>query len=91
MYILELFFKLKEKIKDKGGFKPFLNDILRPAKPDIETDTTDEKCEHIFSAIDSTNTVLACVKCGYLIHCESNEFKKKNIFENSGNDTPTQQ
>lgn len=40
-----------------------------------------ETCEHIFRPIDSTNTVLACVKCGYLIHCSEDEFKKKNIFE----------
>ena len=42
-----------------------------------------ESCEHIFRPIDSTNTVLACVKCGYLIHCSEDEFKKKNIFEDN--------
>ncbi len=81
MYIIELFFKVKEEIKNKGGFRLFLKDIFHPVKSDIEIDDRDEKCEHIFSAIDSTNTVLACVKCGYLIHCKSDEFKKKNIFE----------
>ncbi len=75
MYIIELFFKLKEKFR--AGKKP--ENIETP----VIEDETDEKCEHIFSPVDSTNTVLACVKCGYLIHCGSDEFKKKNIFENS--------
>jgi len=75
MYIIELFFKLKEKF-NKKRFKPALN------QPSSKEETeTDEKCEHIFSPVDSTNTVLACVKCGFLIHCNPEEFKKKNIFE----------
>ena len=48
-------------------------------KEDFEAEY--ETCEHIFRPIDSTNTVLACVKCGYLIHCSEDEFKKKNIFK----------
>lgn len=75
MYIIELFFKLKERLK--AARKPQNIDIS------ADEDEAEEKCEHIFSPVDSTNTVLACVKCGYLIHCGSDEFKKKNIFENS--------
>ena len=74
MYIIELFFKLKEKF-NKKTVKPVLDEPLQ------EQSESDETCEHIFSPIDSTNTVLACVKCGYLIHCNPNDFKKKNIFK----------
>lgn len=77
MYIIELFFKLKEKFKNPK--KPLQKNIT-------EEEQGEEKCEHIFSAIDSTNTILACTKCGYLIHCKSDEFEKKNIFENNLND-----
>jgi len=48
---------------------------------DVYAAGDEEKCEHIFSPVDSTKTVLACVKCGFLIHCDPDEFKKKNIFE----------
>ncbi len=78
MYIIELFFKLREKFK---AGKTRKDADLLPVEDEAE-----EKCEHIFSPVDSTNTVLACVKCGYLIHCNPNEFKKKNIFENTIND-----
>ncbi len=76
MYIIELFFKLKEKIKNRKTRKMPQNVDI----PAVE-DEAEEKCEHIFSAVDSTNTVLACVKCGYLIHCNPDDFKKKNIFK----------
>ncbi len=83
MYIIELFFKLKEKFKNRKNHpqKDLTEDISARQEENEE-----EKCEHIFSAIDSTNTILACTKCGYLIHCKSDEFKKKNIFENNIND-----
>ncbi len=74
MYIIELIFKLKDKF-NKKTVKPVLDESLQ------EQSESDETCEHIFSPIDSTNTVLACVKCGYLIHCNPNDFKKKNIFK----------
>ncbi len=92
MYIIELIFKLKEKfegLRQKGG-GPFgfgAQNIRQGAafltEEGQEADFEDEyeKCEHIFRPVDSTNTVLACVKCGFLIHCDEDEFKKKNIFE----------
>ena len=52
MYIIELFFKLKEKF-NKKTVKPVLDEPLQ------EQSESDETCEHIFSPIDSTNTVLA--------------------------------
>ena len=57
MYIIELFFKIKEKIKNKKNHQ---NITL---ETESKEQAAEEKCEHIFSAIDSTNTVLACIKC----------------------------
>lgn len=72
MYIIELFFKLKDRLKAKK------TKAISVAKEEY---TEEETCEHIFAPVDSTNTVLACVKCGFLIHCGEDDFKKKNIFE----------
>ena len=77
MYIIELLFKIKEKIKNKKNHQ---NITL---ETESKEQAAEEKCEHIFSAIDSTNTVLACIKCGYLIHCDPKDLEKKNIFENN--------
>ena len=49
MYIVELFFKLKEDIK-AGKFKK---------KPQQKTDDI-ENCSHLFVPIDSTGRILAC-------------------------------
>lgn len=39
-----------------------------------------EKCEHIFMPVDSTGTVLACTKCGFV--------KKKDEIKTSENNNP---
>lgn len=102
MYIIELIFKIKEKInavyKKDGLAGLFRPEIFLPSKNSAQKETYNaeeqdikaeyETCEHIFRPVDSTNTVLACVKCGFLIHCDEDEFKKKNIFENNINDKP---
>ncbi len=82
MYIIELIFKLKEKfssLRQKRLHKGQSADNSDVPENDYEREY--ETCEHIFRPVDSTNTVLACVKCGFLIHCSEDEFKKKNIFE----------
>lgn len=56
MYIIELFYKLKEDIKN-GKFKK------KAQKPVEEA----EKCDHLFVPIDSTGRILACSKCGALL------------------------
>lgn len=84
MYIIELFIKIKEEIKQSGGFGAFLKEKThrKPAAgQSLEDDEAENKCEHIFSAVDSTNTILACTKCGFLIHTNPEDLKKKNIFE----------
>lgn len=67
MYIIELIVKLLNKNKVKK--------INMPEKDY-------EKCEHVFLPIDSTNQVLACSKCGYVIHKNDMDIKSKNPFEN---------
>ena len=62
MYIVELFFKLKEDIK-AGKFKK---------KPQQKTDDI-EKCSHLFVPIDSTGRILACSKCGQIYKLKKGE------------------
>ena len=62
MYIIELFFKLKEDFKN-GKFK-------KQPKKQIEQE---EKCSHLFVPIDSTGRVLACSKCGMIHKLKKNE------------------
>lgn len=84
MYIIELIFKLKEKFEDLQKKRISAgqgSDLANAAQDSDDLEAEYESCEHIFRPIDSTNTVLACVKCGFLIHCREDEFKKKNIFE----------
>ena len=75
MYIVELFFKLKERFSGKNSPK---------TSDDRGEDLLDEtlNCEHIFVPIDSTKEVLACSKCGYLIRTENIPKKDKgdNFF-----------
>ena len=58
MYILEVFIKWLNKRQTK--------DII-PQKPDFEEKDEALYCEHKFMPVDSTGTVLACVKCGFVV------------------------
>ena len=67
MYIVELFFKLKNDIKS-GKFKK---------QTTIQAEEI-ETCEHFFVPIDSTGKVLACSKCGEMYKLKKGEV---NPFE----------
>lgn len=67
MYIIELFLKLKDDIK-QGKFKK---------KKPVEIEQ-EEKCEHLFVPIDSTGRILACSKCGEIYKLKKGEI---NPFE----------
>ena len=69
MYIIELFFKIINDIK-QGKFK---KNKLEEKNLEIE------KCNHIFIPIDSTGKILACSKCGEIYKPRKNE---NNPFEN---------
>ena len=58
MYILEVFIKWLNKRQTKE---------VAPQKPSFEEEDEALTCEHKFMPVDSTGTVLACVKCGFTI------------------------
>ena len=70
MYIIELFFKLRDDYKNKKGIFAPKNKPLKFEEPEVE------KCSHIFVPIDSTKEVLACSKCGMLV--KRSEIQKDN-------------
>ena len=59
MYIVELFFKIKNQLKERK-YK-----VSSPRKKE-----TYEQCSHILVPIDSTKEILACTKCGFLVKRE---------------------
>ena len=61
MYIIKLFLKIKDDIKN-GKFK----------KQPKETEEI-EKCNHLFVPIDSTGRILACSKCGMIYKLKKGE------------------
>lgn len=62
MYIIELFLKIKDDIKN-GKFK----------KAKKQPPVQEEKCDHFFVPIDSTGRILACSKCGAIYKLKKNE------------------
>lgn len=68
MYIFELINKVLEENRKKRA----------EAAQESESDTTDEKCEHIFSPVDSTGETLACSKCGLVV--KKMKKNKINLF-----------
>ena len=58
MYILELFVKWLNKRQTKD---------VEPEKPDFTEKDEALTCEHKFMPVDSTNSVLACIKCGFVV------------------------
>lgn len=75
MYLIELFNKLKNLKKTK---EPEFIEYEEPVE-EIEDALT---CKHNFMPIDSTKTVLACTKCGFVIKNTKMKFESidKNPF-----------
>ena len=69
MYIIELFIKWLNKNKRGEGANP---DNIYAAKnlPDEEDEALN--CKHNFMPVDSTGTVLACTKCGFVVKRREN-------------------
>lgn len=63
MYIIELFIKWLNKNKRGDGANP--ENFFREENANTEKEI--DHCEHQFMPIDSTEEVLACIKCGYVI------------------------
>ena len=58
MYIFEVFIKWLNKRQTKE---------IKPDKPDFNEVDEALTCEHKFMPVDSTGSVLACVKCGFVV------------------------
>ena len=58
MYILEVFIKWLNKRESKE--KKFV-------KPTYGQEDEALSCEHNFMPVDSTGTILACTKCGFVV------------------------
>lgn len=69
MYIIELFFKLKNSFKNRKN------------KQIQQFDNETEKCNHFFVPIDSTGRVLACSKCGEVYKLKKGEVNPFNNKE----------
>lgn len=68
MYLIELIINKFKKKQETVEYNP----IQQSLENEYET------CEHIFMPIDSTNEILSCTKCGFLVkRCE---LKNKNFF-----------
>jgi len=72
MYIAELFIKWLNKNKRGCGANPnnnFKEGVNIDSDENILPNDFDEAsvCEHKFMPVDSTGTVLACTKCGFVI------------------------
>lgn len=76
MYIFELINKLKSK--NKHSQEEFVESV--EPEDELENPLT---CQHVFMPIDSTKTVLACSKCGYVIKNDKMKFTEtdKNPFK----------
>ena len=64
MYILEIFAKWLNKRETKE---------FVPQKINYEIEDEALTCEHNFMPVDSTNTVLACTKCGFVVKKNENK------------------
>lgn len=58
MYIIELFVKWLNKRQSKE---------VKPEKPDFREVDEALTCKHNFMPVDSTGSVLACTKCGFVV------------------------
>ncbi len=65
MYIIELFVKIKNDLKNKKYKNSF--------KKEEQIVREEEACNHLFVPIDSTGRVLACSKCGEIYKLKKNE------------------
>ncbi|MBR1373250.1 hypothetical protein IJ750_03615 [bacterium] len=72
MYIVEIFVKWLNKNKRGKSANPqhiYKEGIMLDEEGNIISEQSDDAlhCEHNFMPVDSTGTVLACTKCGFVI------------------------
>lgn len=66
MYIIELIIKFINKRKHKNNVSYYTNQTNNPEE---------ETCEHVFRPVDSTGQVLACIKCGFVVNMNDNQYE----------------
>lgn len=81
MYIAELFIKWINKNKRGNSANPenyYKEGVMLDSEGEPTNDLQDEalNCKHNFMPVDSTGTVLACTKCGFVV--KQREKKKVN-------------
>ena len=70
MYFIEILTKFFEQRK--------LNKLKSSKTQQVEEDTEETECEHMFVPIDSTGKIFACVNCGLVLDKKP---KNLNFFE----------
>ena len=80
MYIFELINKLKNR---KNESEPVFDEGDSEFGAGAEELEDASICDHVFMPIDSTKTVLACSKCGFVIKNTKTKFSEidKNPFK----------
>lgn len=68
MYFIEYIIKKLTQKNKKNNTEPSTRN----------NDSGPEFCDHLFMPIDSTNELLSCSKCGFLI--KKSDLKNKNFF-----------
>ena len=81
MYIVELFINWLNKNKRGHSANPknYYKEgamLDSEGEPTVNTEDEAENCEHNFMPVDSTGSVLACTKCGFVV--KQREKKKVN-------------
>ncbi len=64
MYIIELFIKWLNKNNRGNSANP---DKIYTEKSIQQDDDESVNCNHNFMPVDSTGTILACTKCGFVV------------------------
>lgn len=72
MYIIEIFIKWLNKNKRGESANP--NKLYQGNTSKLYSEDEDEaqNCEHNFMPVDSTGSVLACTKCGFVVKKNEN-------------------
>lgn len=80
MYFIELLVKYFQKDKVENLLEKYEKEKARnPLDETFALQDESENCEHIFSPIDSTETMFACRKCGLLI--DKKTYDSRNFFK----------
>lgn len=80
MYIIELFVNWLNKNKRGNSANPtngYREGVILDSEGEPVNESVDEalNCEHNFMPVDSTGSVLACTKCGFVVKQRDRKIK----------------